>query len=338
MLVSVVIPNWNGARFLPTCLDSLRAQTHPPLEVIVVDNGSQDGSVELLQRSYPETRVIAWPENRGFAAAVNEGIRQARGEAVALLNNDTEADPEWLAELCRAAEAHPEAGSFASKLLLFDRREILHSAGDFYRTDGVPGNRGVWQEDLGQFDQETEVFGACAGAALYRKAMLAEIGLFDEGLGSYCEDVDLSFRAQLAGYRCLFVPQARVYHRLSATGGGPVASFYCGRNFIIVLAKNMPAALLRKHWWSILGAQLRFVKESLWHFREKAARARVRGQLAALSHLPAALKARRQLQSTRKASDQQIEHILTTPKDHHKWEMTYRQALNRRVSAQSPSR
>ena len=334
MLVSIVIPNWNGAGFLPTCLDALRSQTYRSFEVIVVDNGSRDDSVELLRRNYPEARVIDWPENRGFAAAVNEGIRQARGEAVALLNNDTEADPLWLSELCHAATLHPEVGFFASKLLLFDRREVLHSAGDFYGVDGVPGNRGVWQEDLGQFDDEREVFGACGGAALYRLDMLRDVGLFDEGLGSYCEDVDLSFRAQLAGYRCLFVPTARVYHRLSATGGGPTASYYCGRNFILVLAKNMPGSLIRRYWWSILGAQARYVGESLWHFRESAARARLRGQLAALAHLPRALEARREVQAKRRVADSRIESILTLTKDRERWIQRYRQAQSQRLSAQ----
>lgn len=338
MFVSVVIPNWNGAGFLPTCLDALRNQTHRPFEVIVVDNGSRDGSVELLQRDYPEVRVIAWPENRGFAAAVNEGIGQADGEAVALLNNDTEADPLWLSELCNAAALHPAVGFFASKLLLFDRRKVLHSAGDFYGIDGVPGNRGVWQEDLGQFDDEREVFGACGGAALYRREMLRDVGLFDESLGSYCEDVDLSFRAQLAGYRCLFVPTAKVYHRLSATGGGPMASYYCGRNFILVLAKNMPGSLIRRHWWSILGAQARYVGEALWHVRERAARARLKGQVAALARLPRALEARREVQGKRRATDHQIESVLTSTKDRERWMQKYREAQNQSLSAQSSAR
>lgn len=328
MLVSVVIPNWNGAKFLPVCLASLRLQTQQPLEVILVDNGSTDDSLELVQRDYPEVRIVAWAQNRGFAAAANEGIRQSRGDGVALLNNDTEADPHWLSELCRAADRYPEIDMFASKLLLFDRRSVLHSAGDYYGTDGVPGNRGVWQDDVGQFDEETEVFGACGGAALYRQRMLRDVGLFDESLGSYCEDVDLSFRARLAGYKCLFVPTARVYHRLSATGGGPMASYYCGRNFILVLLKDMPGTLIRRYWRQIVGAQLGYVGQSLLHIREPAARARLRGQIAALAHLSGALKARRSVQGSRRATDEEIEAALTSAEDRERWMLRYRQALS----------
>ncbi|MFQ6094413.1 MAG: glycosyltransferase family 2 protein, partial [bacterium] len=140
-LVSVIIPNWNGARYLPTCLDSLRRQTYPHFEVIVADNASTDESVALIERDYPEVILVQLPTNRGFAGAVNAGIRRAQGQIVALLNNDTETDPNWLAEIVRAFAEHPHVGLVASKMLLFDRRNVFHTAGDFYRVDGVPGNR-----------------------------------------------------------------------------------------------------------------------------------------------------------------------------------------------------
>jgi len=144
-LVTVVIPNWNGAVHLPTCLESLRRQTFRDFEVIVVDNGSSDESLALLARDYPEVQVLALGENRGFAGACNAGIRAARGEFIVLLNNDTEADPHWLEEVVAAFGRHPEAGLVASKMRLFDRRDVLHTAGDYYRVDGRPGNRGVWR-------------------------------------------------------------------------------------------------------------------------------------------------------------------------------------------------
>lgn len=308
--VSVVIPNWNGVRFLPTCLDSLRAQTFRDFEVIVVDNASTDESLSLMAKGYPEVRVVSMPRNVFFSGAVNEGIRRARGEIIVLLNNDTEAEPEWLSELVRALDEHPEAAMAASKMLLFDRRHILNSAGDYYGTDGVPGNRGVWQEDRGQYDSGTYVFSACAGAAAYRRRLFEDIGLFDEDFVGYCEDVDLAFRAQLAGYACVFAPQARIYHRLSATGGGPLASYLCGRNFINVIVKNMPGSLLRRHWWHILLGQFGYVAESLRHFREPAARARLRGQLAALGQLRTMLKKRRAIQRAKRVSDQRIEALF----------------------------
>jgi len=308
---SIIIPNWNGANYLPTCLDSLRHQSYSNFEVIVVDNGSTDASLELLARDYPEVKAVALPENRGFAGGVNAGIREARGEIVVVFNNDAEADARWLEELAKALARHPEAGMATSKVLLFDRRDVINSAGDFYGVDGVPGNRGVWQRDEGQFDREEYVFGAAGVAAAYRRAMLDEVGLFDEGLVSFCEDVDLAWRAQLAGWKCVYVPRAVVYHKLSATGGGKIASYYCGRNFIYVVAKNYPTTLLRKHWWRIVCAQLDIAWKALKAWRGEAARARLRGQLAGLWGLPRMLVKRHAAQASKRVSNEYLESILT---------------------------
>ena len=308
---SIIIPNWNGVRHLPTCLDSLHRQSYTSFEIIVVDNGSTDASLQLLEREYPEVKVVALPENRGFAGGVNAGIREARGEIVAVFNNDAEADLRWLEELAEALACHPEAGMVTPKVLLFDRRDVINSAGDFYRVDGVPGNRGVWQWDEGQFDREEYVFGAAGVAAAYRRTMLNEVGLFDEDLVSFCEDVDLAWRAQLAGWKCIYVPRAIVYHKLSATGGGKIASYYCGRNFIYVVAKNYPTTLLRKHWWRIVCAQLDIAWEALKAWRGEAARARLRGQLAGLWGLPRMLAKRHAVQASKQVSDEYLESILT---------------------------
>jgi GT2 family glycosyltransferase len=306
----VIIPNWNGARFLPDVLNSLAAQTYSRFEVIVVDNASTDNSVALIERDYPWVRQVLLDENRGLTGGVNAGIAAAHGEIIALLNNDAEADPAWLEELARALADHPEAGSAASKMLLYDRRDVLNSAGDFYTVAGEPGNRGVWKRDEGQYDAGGYVFSGCGGAVAYRRAMLDRIGLFDESLFMYCEDVDLGWRAQLAGYKTVFAPRARVYHRLSATGGGVIASYYCGRNFIHVLVKDVPGFIWRRYWSRILAAQLRHTWESVRNFRELAARARLRGQLAALVHIPVLLRQRRIVQSTRVVPDAYIASIL----------------------------
>ncbi|MDY7078702.1 MAG: glycosyltransferase family 2 protein [Chloroflexota bacterium] len=309
-LASVIIPNWNGAHHLPTCLESLRSQTHPLVEVIVSDNGSTDDSMELLARDYPEVLVLPLEENRGFAGACNAGMRAAQGEIIVLLNNDTEADPGWLEEIVAAFERYPEAGLVASKMLLFDQRDTFHTAGDFYRVDGTPGNRGVWQKDVGQYDQEEYVFSACGGSAAYRRAMLDHVGLLDETFFFSCEDLDLAWRAQLAGYRCVYAPRAVVYHKLSATGGGVTASFYDGRNFIYLLAKDYPGDLWRTHWWPILWAQLRVAAEALRAWRGAAARARLRGQLAGLLGTPGMLRKRRTVQRSRIVDRAYLEHIL----------------------------
>ncbi|MCS7282791.1 MAG: glycosyltransferase family 2 protein [Anaerolineae bacterium] len=310
-LVSVIIPNWNGAIHLPTCLESLRRQTWRDFEIIVVDNGSQDDSLSLLARDYPEVRVLALGENRGFAGACNAGIRIARGEFIVLLNNDTEADPHWLEEVVAAFRRHPQAGIVASKMLLFDRRDTFHTAGDYYRVDGRPGNRGVWKTDYGQYDQEEYVFSACGGSAAYRKSMLDEVGWLDEDFFYSCEDVDLAWRAQLAGWRCVYAPRAVVYHKLSATGGGPVASFYDGRNFIYLLVKDYPGDLWRRYWYLILRAQFQLAWEALRAWRGAAARARLRGMLAGLLGIPRMLRKRRAVQRSRRVDRAYLESILT---------------------------
>jgi GT2 family glycosyltransferase len=206
---------------------------------------------------------------------------------------------------------HPEAGLIASKMLLFDRRNILHTAGDIFRTDGTPGNRGVWEEDRGQYP-EGPVFSANGGSAVCRRAMLDRIGLLDDDFFFSCEDVDLAWRAQLAGWRVVYAPKAVVYHRLSASGGGVTASFHDGRNFIYVLVKDVPDFVWRKHGWKIVRAQLRIMLEALRAWRGAAARARLRGQFAGCWGIPRMLAKRRRVQAGRLVSEDYILSILTT--------------------------
>jgi GT2 family glycosyltransferase len=311
--IAVVVVNWNGAHLLRTCLGSLRRQTFADFETILVDNGSTDDSLALVARELPEVRVVQLAENLGLAGGTNAGIGITDAPIIATLNNDTEADPRWLEALHEALITHPEAGSAASKLLLFDRRDVIHSAGDFYRLDGIPGNRGVWQRDNGAYARPELVFGACAGAAAYRREMLEDVGLFEDSFFMYCEDVDLAFRGQLLGYRCVYVPTAVVYHMLSATGAGPVASYYCGRNFLRVIARDMPGPLLRRVWPRVLLAQLRIAAESLWHVREPAARARLRGQLDGLRELPGLCSQRRAIQRRRRVPIRYLRSIMASP-------------------------
>lgn len=307
MRAVVIIPNGNGRHLLPDCLGSLRRQTYQDFRTLVVDNVSTDGSVDFVRAGFPEVDLLPLSFNGVFAATVNAGIRATTSELVVLLNNDTEAEPDWLAELIGALDREPTAGAATSKLLLFDRRDTLHSAGDFFGLDGMPGSRGVWTRDDGRYDDDRFVFGASGAAVAYRRSALDDVGLFDESLTAYCEDVDLNLRLRLAGYEIAFAPRARVYHRLSATGGGPPASYYTGRNFLTVLARDLPAPILRRHWPKMLERQAAMALHSLWHAREPAARAKLRGQAAGLRALPTALLRRRDVQRRTGIPAEQLE-------------------------------
>lgn len=310
-LFSIVIPNWNGKHFLEDCLNALHNQTYTPIEVIIVDNASSDGSQAYIKENYPEVKLIELTENKGFTGACNIGMEAAEGEFISLLNNDTEADPKWVTEIVNAFDRYPNVGMIASKMLLFDRRDHIHTTGDFFTTDGRAGNRGVWEKDEGQYDTEDFVFSACGGSSAYRKSMLDTIGLLDNDYFFLLEDVDLAWRAQLAGYRVLYVPRAVVYHHLSATGGGVTASFHDGRNSIWIIVKNLPRGLWRKYGWQIIKRQVGIVWEAVRAWRGEAARARLRGIANGLLTLPKALKKRKHIQTMKTVSDDYIEGILT---------------------------
>ncbi len=312
MRASVIVPNYNGRRFLDTCLGALFRQTYPPelLEVVLVDDASTDDSVAWVREHYEGVKIVSLAKNSGLAVGCNAGARVATGDLLVMLNNDTEAEPGWLAALVEAASAHPEAGAIASKMLLFDRREVLHNAGDLMGADGIPRNRGVWEVDEGQYDAHGEVFGGCGGGVAYRRAAWEAAGGFDERLFMYLEDVDLAWRLQLLGWRAIFAPEARLYHHLSATGGGVLASYYTGRNTLWVIAKDMPAPLIRKHLGRIVAAQWRVTRDALRAWRGAAARARLRGQAAGLLGLPRVLKWRQPVQEGRTTPIETIDAML----------------------------
>lgn len=327
MHVSVIIPNWNGLELLRRCLDSLREQTCSDFEVIVVDNGSTDGSVSELRAKYPWVRTLALEENRGYSGGCNAGIRKAglflcmstggkwsykgtKGDLLVMLNNDTEVDPRWLAALVDAAGRYPEAGSFASRVMIYDDPHIIHSAGDLYRRDGTSDSRGVWTEYAPPYDEETYVFGGCGAAVAYRREMLEDIGLFEEAFFMYCEDVDLSWRAQLAGWKCVYVPEAVLYHHHGASSGGAFASYHVGRNSLWVIARNYPWCLLKKYWKSIVSAQWAIARDALRAWRGAEARARLWGQLVGLVSFIRWLGARRAIQGRRRVTCSYIESIL----------------------------
>ena len=249
--VGVIIPNWNGADDLRNCLDSLLAQTHLP-HIIIVDNGSTDGSVALVQEHYPQVEVIRRDRNYGYAGGVNPGFQLAierQYDYVAPFNNDAIADKHWLERLVATLEHAPHYGIAACKLLS-SNGHCLDSTGECYSIWGLPFPRGRGEEDVDRYDARTEIFGASGGASLYRVAMLSAIGLMDTDFFAYYEDIDLSFRAQLNGWRVIFVPTSRVYHKVGATGGR-IKGFYTYqtiKNYPWLLWKNLPTRYL----WRVL--------------------------------------------------------------------------------------
>jgi GT2 family glycosyltransferase len=296
-MVSIIIVNWNGINFIGKCLDGLKAQTRRDFSIIMVDNASQDGSLEFVQENYPEVKILAQSENTGFSAANNIALKSVRTEYVALLNNDAVPHPDWLKNLVDALEKDPETGFCASKMLFYDNPEFIDRAGDIYTTAATALLRGRGESSK-KFSSQEYVFGACAGAALYRTKMLDEIGLFDEDFFLVYEDVDLSFRAQLRGYRCLYVPEAIVYHHAGSSIGddSPVSVYYSHRNLEWVYIQNMPGRLIAKSilphliyvlaafvFFVLKGRGLDFIKAK-WH---------------ALKGLRRALTKRRHIQTTK---------------------------------------
>lgn len=237
--VSVVVPSWNGRRLLTPCLESLRRQTVPPAGVVVIDNGSTDGSPAMLARSFPEVEVIRLERNRGFAAAVNVGIRATETSLVALLNNDAVAEPGWLEALVAALDGD-RVGMVASKILDADDPRRIDGIGLEVDAEGHPRQIGQQQPDGPPFDSPREVFGPIAAAALYRRELFEEIGVFDERFFAYLEDVDLAWRARRAGWRCVYAPGAVVRHRRASTARRMPrrVRYLVWRNHVWLMAKN----------------------------------------------------------------------------------------------------
>ena len=311
-MIDVIIPNWNGKRHLQDCLDSLRRQSFTAFRVIIVDNGSADDSVEFIRRQFPEVNVIALDHNKGFAGGVNEGIRHSDAELIFLLNNDTVVDPNCLQELSAAAAKYPEISYFATKMLFRNSPGVINAAGDSFGTDGQGRNIGIRDSDDGRYDQVVEVFGACAGAALYRKTFFEDVGKFDEDFFLIMEDVDLDFRGQLMGHRCFYIPTAVVHHVHSASivNHSSLQVFHGTRNALFVLAKDMPSALLLKYLRPILRQKCRMLMDSVF---QRQSAAWIRGEMGFLAQLLPTLFKRMRIQSERRVSSATIEsHLLPT--------------------------
>ncbi len=246
-IVSVVVVNWNGKHLLEECLGSLTAQSTADVEIILVDNGSRDGSAEFVRQRFPGVRLVCLPDNTGFAAGNNAGIRIAGGRYIALLNNDTKADPGWLPNLLKETAASPAStGMWACKILSYDNPDVIDNVGLLLYPDGLGRGKGRLEKDAGQYDTPGEAFFPSGCAGLYRREMLDEIGLFDEEFFAYADDVDIGLRARTAGWNCRYVPAAKVYHKYSSSSDAysPFKAFLVERNRIWILLKYYPVEMI----------------------------------------------------------------------------------------------
>lgn len=307
-LLSVIIVNWNGKDFVFECLDGLRRQSVADFLTVLVDNASTDGSLEYVQANYPEVKTIALAYNSGFAAANNIALKYVKTDYVATLNIDTVPHPEWLGNLLSGLEEHPEAGCAASRMLLYDQPNTIDRAGDAYTRAGIGLLRGRGK-DKQSYSRKEWVFGVCAGAALYRKQMLDEIRFFDEDFFLLYEDVDLSFRAQLRGYKCLYVPEAVVYHKGSGSIGDdtPTSVYYSHRNLEWVYIHNMPRNLIIK---TIVPHILYDLAAFLFFAAKGRSREFIKAKYHSMKKIKRALEKRRRIQDLKKVSDGYIWSIM----------------------------
>ncbi|WP_246125930.1 glycosyltransferase family 2 protein [Geobacter argillaceus] len=305
----MIILNWNGRQYLDDCLGSLADQTFRDFETILVDNGSTDGSAAYVRERFPWVRLVELPENVGFTGGNDQGLRAAAGEFIVTLNNDTKADPGFLEELLRPALADPRIGMVAAKMLNFYDPGRIDSVGVKVAGNGLGYNIGVGEEDGGQYDEPAEVFGPCAGAALYRRVMLDQVGFFDPEFFAYYEDLDLAWRGRLAGWRCVTAPGAVVYHVHSATSGkmSPFTVYQVQRNKWFTLIKNWPASLILRQLPWIISFDLGALVLALLRGRGWSA---LRARADVLRSLPRLLARRRAVQAGRRLTTAEIARFL----------------------------
>jgi len=322
-LISVVVLNWNGLQVLDDCLRSLHNQTYRPIEMIVVDNASTDGSVDFLKEQFQDVRLIINEKNLGFGAGNNIGIRASHGKYIMMLNNDTRLDPRCVEELKRSIEKDERYGACASKILLENQPDIIDGVGIVVCPDGLSFGRGRLEKS-DRYDEEEEIFFASDGACLYRREMLDDIGLYDEDFFAYADETDMGWRARLAGWKCIYSPKAIVYHHHSTSSGGRVSAFKAflvERNRIWVALKNFPISLILLGQFYTLW---RYVFQTYGALRGRGAAGRfttgssktelikilLKVYLSACKKLPLMLKKRKMIQRKKRISNREVYRLI----------------------------
>lgn len=312
---SVIIPNWNGKDLLKDCLKSLYKQAFRDFEIILVDNGSTDESVEWAIENYPKIRVIKLGKNYGFARAINEGVKVSNAEYVVFLNNDTEAAKDWLKSLIQCAENHSDVISVNSKILNFYDRKRIDGVGILINEVGQARSIGWNEKDKGQYEKEQYIFGSTGGASLFRREDFIKIGMFDENYFMYSEEVDFAFRAQFLGLRSIYCLDALVYHKHKATAKRlpQHIEYWQFRNMTQTIIKDFPTGVLLKKW--------RWLKIILVHFSTIFYQLKngffwppLMTEIWLIYHLHGLLKERSMIQKTKKVSDEYIESFLDKKK------------------------
>ncbi|RJP64118.1 MAG: glycosyltransferase family 2 protein [Candidatus Abyssobacteria bacterium SURF_17] len=307
--VTIVVVNYNCSPYVEKCLGSLLEQSYSNIEILVVDNASTDGSAEQIESNYPDIRLVKAAANRGFSAAVNTGITSSTGDLIVVLNIDAWVDRDFVRELAAALLEEPAAGMAAPKMLFARDARVVNSIGLGYNITGSNHDIGFGIDDGPQFSERRWVFGPCGGAGMYRRRMVEDIGLFDEDFFMYYEDVDYSFRAQMAGYRCIFVPTARVYHIEGGSGGSlpRPKGYYFARNSAEVILKDFPGFMLLKYSPIVVWEIAKRVCSGLL----RADASPVLGYAAALGRLRQILKKRRGVKDRWRVPGAYIEGLLS---------------------------
>ena len=265
----------------------------------------------MIEEKYPQVRLIKNQKNMGFAVACNQGIKAATGTYISLLNNDIEVESSWLSKLYEGMERHPECGMGTTKMMFLDQRDVFYNTGDLFHAWSAGGGRGQGEKDVGQYDREDYVFGACAGAGIYRRDFFEQVGIFDEDFFIFAEDVDINMRGQLQGFKCIYLPEAKVYHIGTATVGlySDRYIYLCKRNDIFVLIRNFSLQMYFRYLWTILKHQFNDIKYFTYRGQGEVL---LKSKWDALTLLPKMLFRRFQIQRTRTVTDSEIQkHIIT---------------------------
>lgn len=313
--VSVLIPNWNGRELLKDCLRSLEKQTFKNFEIILVDNGSTDDSLEYVEEGFPQVRIIKLEKNFGFARAINEGVKASGAEYVVFLNNDTNVDKNWLGNLIKCADSHPEVISVNSKLLNFYEKKIIDGVGIMINEVGQARSIGWQEKDRGKYEREQYIFGATGGASLFRRKEFIKVGMFDEKYFMYSEEVDFAFRAQFLGFKSIFCPKAIVYHKHKATSRKFPAKveYWQFRNMFLTIIKDFPSRVLLKNWrW--LKIILVYFNTIFYQLKKGYWWPPFLVSFWIVFHLPELLRQRSRIQSNICVSSEYIENFFTEKK------------------------